>query len=104
MDENRELNTANATSTPLPDGDASPLPPTQVQLNTLDETDEAIDMNPSLQETQNNGKLTLNLPPNGGMKTLDGDLAEDEFAADAINYQVLIGKIDALLERLDLAA
>lgn len=42
---------------------------------------------------------------NGGeIRTLDGDLAGDEFAADAINYQVLLGKIDGLLERLKLDA
>lgn len=40
-------------------------------------------------------------------KTQEGDDAvdpEDEFAADAFNYQVLLGKIDAMLERLKLDA
>ncbi|KAK9443594.1 ankyrin repeat and BTB/POZ domain-containing protein 1 [Metarhizium brunneum] len=41
---------------------------------------------------------------NGVVKTLDGEMAEDEFASDAINYQVLLGKIDAMLERLKLDA
>ena len=41
---------------------------------------------------------------NGEIRTLDGDIAGDEFAADAINYQVLLGKIDSLLERLKLDA
>jgi ankyrin repeat and BTB/POZ domain-containing protein 1 len=41
---------------------------------------------------------------NGEIRTLDGEIAGDEFAADAINYQVLLGKIDALLERLKLDA
>jgi len=41
---------------------------------------------------------------NGEIRTLDGDLAGDEFAADAINYQVLLGKIDTLLEKLKLDA
>lgn len=36
--------------------------------------------------------------------TLDGATAEDEFASDAINYQILLGKIDAMLERLKLDA
>jgi ankyrin repeat/BTB/POZ domain-containing protein 1 len=40
----------------------------------------------------------------GEIRTLDGDIAGDEFASDAINYQVLLGKIDALLERLKLDA
>jgi ankyrin repeat/BTB/POZ domain-containing protein 1 len=39
-----------------------------------------------------------------GVRTLDGEIAGDEFAADAINYQVLLGKIDTLLERLKLDA
>lgn len=41
---------------------------------------------------------------NGNIKTLDGDTAGDEFAADAINYQVLLGKIDKLLDKLKLDA
>lgn len=46
----------------------------------------------------------LNPFMNGEIRTLDGDIAGDEFAADAINYQVLLGKIDSLLERLKLDA
>lgn len=38
------------------------------------------------------------------IRTLDGELAGDEFASDAINYQVLLGKIDVLLEKLKLDA
>lgn len=40
----------------------------------------------------------------GAMRTLDGELAGDEFAQDAINYQILLGKIDTLLDRLKLEA
>ena len=40
----------------------------------------------------------------GEIRTLDGEIAGDEFAADAINYQVLLGKIDRLLDRLKLDA
>lgn len=40
----------------------------------------------------------------GEVRTLNGDVAGDEFAGDAINYQVLLGKIDTLLERLKLDA
>lgn len=36
--------------------------------------------------------------------TLNGEAAEDEFASDAINYQILLGKIDAMLDRLKLDA
>jgi len=38
------------------------------------------------------------------VRTLDGELAGDEFAADALNYQILLGKIDTLLELLKLDA
>jgi len=40
----------------------------------------------------------------GAVRTLDGELAGDEVAQDAINYQILLGKIDRLLERLKLDA
>lgn len=38
------------------------------------------------------------------MRTLAGTVVEDEFDSDAINYQLLVGKIDAMLERLNLDA
>lgn len=41
---------------------------------------------------------------NAAIRTLDGALAVDEFAADAVNSRVLLGKIDLLLERLRLDA
>ena len=41
---------------------------------------------------------------NGTIRTLDGEIAGDELEVDAINYQILLGKIDALLERLKLDA
>jgi hypothetical protein len=40
----------------------------------------------------------------GEVRTLDGEIAGDEFAADAVNYQILLGKIDKLLETLKLDA
>lgn len=40
----------------------------------------------------------------GVIRTLDGELAGDEFAQDAMNYQILLGKIDRLLDRLTLDA
>ena len=40
----------------------------------------------------------------GAVRTLDGAIAGDEFASDAVNYQLLLGKIDALLESLRLDA
>ncbi|KAL2003533.1 hypothetical protein VTN02DRAFT_3423 [Thermoascus thermophilus] len=38
------------------------------------------------------------------IRTLDGQIAGDEFASDAINYQILLDKLDRLLERLNLDA
>ncbi|KAG9546960.1 hypothetical protein KCU77_g20271, partial [Aureobasidium melanogenum] len=38
------------------------------------------------------------------IRTLDGEIAGDEFAQDAINYQILLGKIDNLLDKLTLDA
>lgn len=43
-------------------------------------------------------------PPSGWVRTLDGTLVEDEFEADAANYQILLQKIDDLLDRLKLDA
>ncbi|KAI1258504.1 BTB/POZ domain-containing protein [Xylariaceae sp. FL1019] len=40
----------------------------------------------------------------GTIRTLDGEVAEDEFASDAINYQLLLQKIDLMLENLKLDA
>jgi hypothetical protein len=40
----------------------------------------------------------------GGVRTLNGDVVEDEFASDAVNYQILLEKIDRMLERLKLDA
>lgn len=62
------------------------------------ESFEAIDTN------QTQPPHTLNPTMNGQIRTLNGEIAGDEFAADAINYQILLGKIDTLLERLKLDA
>ncbi|KAF2404335.1 hypothetical protein EJ06DRAFT_526419 [Trichodelitschia bisporula] len=40
----------------------------------------------------------------GVIRTLDGEIAGDEFAQDAMNYQILLGKIDTLLASLNLDA
>jgi ankyrin repeat and BTB/POZ domain-containing protein 1 len=40
----------------------------------------------------------------GAVRTLDGEIAGDEMAADAINYQILLEKIDKLLDQLKLDA
>jgi ankyrin repeat/BTB/POZ domain-containing protein 1 len=61
--------------------------------------------NEALNEEQEQERDPITSPfMNNTIRTLDGDIAGDEFAADAINYQVLLGKIDRLLERLKLDA
>lgn len=40
----------------------------------------------------------------GAVQALDGRWAEDELARDAINYQILLDRIDAMLEKLKLDA
>ena len=42
------------------------------------------------------------LESQGVVRTLDGDVAGDEFAQDAMNYQILLGKIERLMENLGL--
>ena len=38
------------------------------------------------------------------IRTLDGEIAGDELEGDAINYKILLGKIEGLLGRLKLDA
>lgn len=38
------------------------------------------------------------------IRTLDGKVVEDEFRSDAVNYQILMDKLDRLLEKLNLDA
>ncbi|WYZ39411.1 hypothetical protein EsH8_III_001325 [Colletotrichum jinshuiense] len=56
------------------------------------------------QETASVVAPTENGDNEEGLKTLSGDVAEDEFASDAINYQILLGKIDTMLDGLKLDA
>jgi hypothetical protein len=65
--------------------------------------DEAIDIR-GTQSTIAKLDMVANPFLNGEIRTLDGDIAGDEFASDAINYQVLLRKLAALLERLELDA
>ncbi|KIW70943.1 hypothetical protein PV04_03171 [Phialophora macrospora] len=78
----------NPTSTPS-SGSAASAPST-----VLDPTPDA---NPDQQSIQS-------LLASGAVRTLDGELAGDEFAAMAVDYQILLGKIDRLLEKLKLDA
>lgn len=50
------------------------------------------------------GQVAVEGAVEGVVRTLDGGLVEDEFTSDAINYQVLLQKIDMMLETLKLDA
>ncbi|KAI9670905.1 MAG: hypothetical protein M1817_003790 [Caeruleum heppii] len=73
-------------------------------------TDEAVDLaadgsGPTTTEASSSmSSVPEDLPPVATMRTLDGEMAGDEFAQEAVDYQVLLGKIDGLLERLRLDA
>lgn len=49
-------------------------------------------------------RTTPNPILSGGIRTLDGELVSDEFESDALNYQMMLGKIEILLKRLNLDA
>ena len=70
--------------------------------------DENIDSNLAPDEDIRNGNSSASdgegQPMNGAVRTLDGELAGDEFASDAVNYQILLKKIELLLDRLKLDA
>lgn len=63
---------------PTPPGESLPIPKSQ---------------NNAMQQV---GKIEI--------RTLNGELVDDEFLADAINYEFLIEKIDMLLDKLQLDA
>lgn len=78
----------------------------QAISNANSTTDEAINIPYSESKTHHDPVVGTALDPfmNGEIRTLDGDVVSDEFAADAINYQILLQKIEKLLEKLKLDA
>lgn len=69
--------------------------------------DEGVDMGLLPQGDAARGQVNYelgNIMNSGTITTLDGEMAGDELEGDAINYQILLGKIDCLLERLKLDA
>lgn len=78
-------------------GSGQPLP----HWGSGEPSDEGVDVNtPSQGSESQPGELTSEVV----IRTLDGEIAGDEFDQDAINYQILLGKIDKLLDRLKLDA
>jgi ankyrin repeat/BTB/POZ domain-containing protein 1 len=67
--------------------------------------DFALEDKPSETTSRNVAKaLEQQVGAAGVIRNLDGEEVGDEFAQDAMNYQILLGKIDTLLEKLDLDA
>lgn len=52
----------------------------------------------------NDDKIQQESTYGANIRTLDGEVVGDEFDSDSINYQILLEKIDKLLERLKLDA
>ena len=94
MDENAESNEQLTSKEDIPEDEAlnMSVPPAD-QLGNLTLSENA--------PRTGDGELHAQT---GAVYTLDGELAGDEFAQDAINYQILLEKIDALLDRLKLDA
>lgn len=67
------------------------------------EQDEGIDVHGATPPNQA-GSYAPDVETMGVVRTLDGEDIDDEFAQDAYNYQILLGKIDTLLDRLKLDA
>lgn len=96
MDEEQALIDSQNQSS-LPDWSAG-----QVKMLPTPPEDEGVDVRtPEIAETNSEAHLHAGA---GVFRTLDGEIAGDERAADAINYQILLGKIDILLEKLKLDA
>ncbi|KAK3956288.1 hypothetical protein QBC32DRAFT_394804 [Pseudoneurospora amorphoporcata] len=74
------------------DGEIRPEQPSDGQREPEEEEEEG-------RSTERDGK-----EGGGGVRTLDGKLVEDEFVSDAVNYQILLDKIDKMLDRLKLDA
>ncbi|TKX21467.1 BTB/POZ domain-containing protein 20 [Elsinoe australis] len=62
--------------------------------------DEGVDMHAGDTPPRDEPEITSG----GVIRTLDGEIAGDEFHQDAQNYTILLGKLDDLLEKLDLDA
>ena len=79
---------------------AAPSPPDEaVDINTPPSKTRQIESNAGEE-----GMTPEDYLAGGVIRTLDGDVAGEEFATDALEYQVLLEKIEALLERLKLDA
>ncbi|OKL62003.1 hypothetical protein UA08_02912 [Talaromyces atroroseus] len=82
---------------------------TTVVTNGMAELDllEATNKHPNSEQNVNTAPAATTVPTTdyvSVIKTLDGQIVEDEFDQDAMNYRILLDKLDRLLERLNLDA
>lgn len=78
---------------------------TNINDHATETTQEPSDQRPVTSTADDaSGELVGPMHEAGVIRTLDGEEAGDEFAQDALNYQILLGKIDTLLESLRLDA
>ncbi|KAF1989178.1 hypothetical protein K402DRAFT_350925 [Aulographum hederae CBS 113979] len=88
--------------------DENAVPPTNSAKNAMKSHSAthgtAQDSNLTLPEQSDTLSQTAEETFNVNIRTLDGEVAGDEFVQDAMNYQILLGKIDTLLENLKLDA
>ena len=90
----------NTNTTTVPEDEAIDLTDNKAQTPTPTPMPSAATSREAEHVTQHESLTTTD----GVVRTLDGEIAGDEFAADALNYQILLRKIDDLLERLRLDA
>lgn len=64
--------------------------------------DEGVDVTSGDLPRQEQLATDLELIEGGVVRTLDGDIAGDEFQQDAQNYKILLAKIDNMMEELGL--
>ncbi|KAJ9155691.1 BTB/POZ domain-containing protein 3 [Pleurostoma richardsiae] len=94
LDENGEINPALVEGL-AKEGDSEPV-------GSLDDTTRTAKLD--ISEGREYGEALTPEAEGGGVRTLEGELVEDEFASDALNYQILLRKIDIMLDRLKLDA
>ena len=100
MDEDAAKSTEHAQS----DIAKSTYTPVDAEAGSNLLNDVAIDVNSNHDKDAGIKQVIDTVTAEGQIRTLDGEIAGDEFAGDAVNYQILLGKIDGLLDKLRLEA
>ena len=96
----------NHTTSPSNPDTSNPINSSSLSPSTPPSVPQSLAKNADRDRDRDQAILVANANANAGgeIRTLDGDVAGDEFAAEAQNYQILLARIDALLERLRLDA